>query len=215
MPCEFDHLVVACADLDLGAAWFRRLLGVEVSPGGKHATMGTHNRLLRLGARRYLELLAIDPDAPPPGRPRWFALDTDAIRERAAREPFALTWVARTEDVDATVARVPSLGQALPFTRGPYRWRLTVPADGSLLIDGVIPAVIEWNGAHPADALPDSGCEWSGLSLAHPRALEMQPVFRALEITGPIELVTGPVEIRPQIQGPSGAVQFEVRSSRF
>ena len=166
--------------------------------------MGTHNRLLRLGANAYLEVLAIDPDATAPHRPRWFELDTDAVRERAAREPFVLTWVARTDDIDAAVARVPALGQALPFTRGSYRWRLTVPADGSLVFNGVIPAVIQWNGAHPTDALPDSGCVWSGLSLAHPRALEMQPVCRALEITGPIELVSGPVEIKPEIQGPTG-----------
>lgn len=210
MPCEFDHLVVACADLDQGAEWIRRQLGVEVSAGGKHATMGTHNRLLRLGANAYLEVLAIDPDATAPHRPRWFELDTDAVRERAAREPFVLTWVARTGDIDAAVARVPALGQALPFTRGSYRWRLTVPADGSLVFNGVIPAVIQWNGAHPADALPDSGCVWSGLSLAHPRALEMQSIFRALEITGPIEVVTGPVEIALQIRGLSGAL-----SSKF
>jgi Glyoxalase-like domain len=206
--CEFDHLIVACADLDQGAAWIRRQLAVEVSSGGKHAAMGTHNRLLRLGARAYLELLAIDPDATAPHRPRWFELDTDAVRERAAREPFVLTWVARIDDIDAVVAGVPTLGQALPFTRGAYQWRLTVPTDGSLVFNGVIPAVIQWKGAHPADGLPDSGCRWSGLSLAHPRAQEMQSVFRALEITGPIELVTGTLGIRPQIQGPSGAVQF-------
>jgi hypothetical protein len=37
--------------------------------------MGTHNRLLKLGEGFYLELIAIDPQAPPPGRPRWFGLD--------------------------------------------------------------------------------------------------------------------------------------------
>ena len=201
MSCQFDHLVIACADLDQGAAWIRDRLGVEVTPGGKHAAMGTHNRVLRLGRREYLEVLAIDPDAPAPLRPRWFDLDTAAVRARATREPFVLTWVARSNDIDAAVARVPALGEALPFTRGPYRWRLTVPADGSLVFDGVVPAVIQWDGPHPADALPDSGCVWSGLSLAHPRAPEVQGIFHAVGITGLVGLVPGPVRITPQIRG--------------
>jgi glyoxalase-like protein len=204
VSCQFDHLVIACADLDQGAAWIRERLGVEVTPGGKHATMGTHNRVLRLGRREYLEVLAIDPDAPAPARPRWFDLDTAAVRERAAREPFVLTWVARSDDIDAAVARVPALGEALPYTRGPYRWRLTVPPDGSLAFNGVVPAVIQWDGPHPADALPESDCVWSGLFLAHPRAAEVPPIFHALEISGSIELVTGSVEIRPQIRGLNG-----------
>lgn len=64
-----DHLVVAAAGLDAGTAWLEAHLGVPLAPGGRHAAMGTHNRLLRLGPRLYLELIAIDPDAPArPGR---------------------------------------------------------------------------------------------------------------------------------------------------
>lgn len=37
--------------------------------------MGTHNLMLRLGDSSYLEIIAINPAAPAPGRPRWFALD--------------------------------------------------------------------------------------------------------------------------------------------
>ncbi len=45
-------------------------LGIAPGPGGVHPFMGTHNRLLRLGPRLYLELIAIDPDAPAPAQPR-------------------------------------------------------------------------------------------------------------------------------------------------
>ncbi|MEW5882401.1 MAG: VOC family protein, partial [Pseudomonadota bacterium] len=85
---EPDHLVVACADLEQGSMWAAETLGAEPQPGGKHATMGTHNRLLKLGPRVYLELLAIDPHAAPPAHPRWFSLDDPAIQARAARSPF-------------------------------------------------------------------------------------------------------------------------------
>jgi catechol 2,3-dioxygenase-like lactoylglutathione lyase family enzyme len=44
-----DHLVLAARDLDAAAAWLEDHLGVTLAAGGKHARMGTHNRLLGLG----------------------------------------------------------------------------------------------------------------------------------------------------------------------
>ena len=70
-----DHLVLAARDLDRGGAWLEDRLGVALTAGGRHSRMGTHNRLLSLGENFYLELIAIDPQAPPPDRPRWFGLD--------------------------------------------------------------------------------------------------------------------------------------------
>jgi len=155
-----DHLIVAARTLDEGAAWVRERLGVDPVPGGKHALMGTHNRLLALGAGRYLEVIAIDPEAPLPGRPRWFSLDAPAMRERLAHGPALVHWVARTADLDAAVARLPyDAGAIIELARGPYRWRITVPGEGALAAAGALPTLIEWSGpAHPANDLPDSGC---------------------------------------------------------
>lgn len=201
MRCEFDHVVVSCADLDQGADWIRAQLGVEVVPGGTHVAMGTHNRLLRLGPRAYLEVLAIDPDAQAPGRPRWFDLDSAAVRERAAGEPFVLTWVVRTDDVTAAASEVPALGEVLPFTRGQYRWRLTVPADGGLVCDGVVPAVIQWEGErHPADSLPGSGCELIGLSLTHPRIDDVRALLTRLGIPDRVDLASGPPQLTAHVR---------------
>ena len=44
--------------------------------------MGTHNRVLGMAGGMYLEVIAIDPDAAAPERPRWFGLDEPAMRER-------------------------------------------------------------------------------------------------------------------------------------
>ena len=43
-----DHLVVAARDLASGARWLEDRLGASLAPGGVHAAMGTHNRLLKL-----------------------------------------------------------------------------------------------------------------------------------------------------------------------
>lgn len=90
MKRELDHIVVAARSLEEGSAWVEAALGVKMLPGGKHALMGTHNRVLSIGNGRYLEVIAIDPEAPPPARPRWFGLDEPATRARLERGPVLL-----------------------------------------------------------------------------------------------------------------------------
>ncbi|MFN3565176.1 MAG: VOC family protein [Burkholderiaceae bacterium] len=205
---EPDHLVVACADLDQGSAWAVRALGAEPQPGGRHATMGTHNRLLKLGPRVYLELLAIDPRAAAPAHPRWFSLDDPAVQARAARAPFLLTWVASTTDIVEAVTRVPMLGEPRAFTRNAYAWRLAVTEGGALPFGGVLPSAIEWSGAHPCDALEERGCALVELCLSHPAAAGVLPLFRELRIAGPVQLRPGPKSLCAVLRTPRGMVEL-------
>jgi len=71
-PAELplDHLIVAATNLEQGVAWIEERLGAHPQPGGKHVAMGTHNALLRIGARVYLEIIAVDPTASAPQRSR-------------------------------------------------------------------------------------------------------------------------------------------------
>ena len=171
MSLALDHLVVAARTLEEGAAWLEARMGVPTVPGGRHALMGTHNRLLGLGAGAYLEIIAIDPQAPAPPRPRWFALDSPAMRSRLASGPALVHWVARTQDIDAARASTPALvGEVLALSRGDYRWRIGVPPDGALPEQGAFPTLIEWRGPHPAQRLPDLGVRLEWLAIRHPRA---------------------------------------------
>src|SRR5437868_12288896 len=63
-----DHLVVAAETLEQGEDHLESLLGARPRRAGKHVAMGTHNSVLRLGERVYLELIAIDPDGIKPDR---------------------------------------------------------------------------------------------------------------------------------------------------
>ena len=102
-----DHLVVAARTLEEGARWLEERTGVPAVPGGRHALMGTHNRLVALQGGMYLEIIAIDPQAPTPGRPRWFALDTPAMRARLEQGPALVHWVVRTPDIEVARAAAP------------------------------------------------------------------------------------------------------------
>jgi len=153
-----DHLVIAARDLEEGAAYVRDRLGADVQPGGKHATMGTHNRLLSLGGGVYLEVIAIDPDATPPSRPRWFGLDEPSTRHHLAQGPALMHWVERTDDLEAEAGRSPDDVEVLAFARGPYRWRMALTRDGSLPGGGLRPTLIQWHSGHPTAAMADSGC---------------------------------------------------------
>src|SRR5215471_8417337 len=70
-----DHLVVAAATLEQGEDYVEARVGIRPKRGGQHVAMGTHNSVLRLGERVYLEVIAVDPQGCAPAQPRWFELD--------------------------------------------------------------------------------------------------------------------------------------------
>ncbi|NJM33783.1 MAG: VOC family protein [Rhodomicrobium sp.] len=171
MPaCELDHIVIGAATLDQGVAFIRDRLGVEIGPGGRHDLMGTHNRLMRIAPNSYLEVIAIDPDAAPLTRRRWFEFDEPAMRASLETSPRIVTWVARSYDIVAALqASAVPLGPAIPASRGHLSWRITVPEDGHLPGGGTIPHLIEWDGGlRPWEAMTDVGCRFEELILEHP-----------------------------------------------
>ncbi len=213
---ELDHIVIAAASLDAGVAWVEEKLGAAPVPGGQHAAMGTHNALLRLGARCYLEVIAIDPAGQPPSRPRWFSLDEPDMQARLAASPALITWVVRTPSLAAACARVPDLGEIMPMTRNAFRWKISVPDSGVLAWGGILPTAIQWEEGddgtvrHPCDVLPDSGCELASLRLSHPAAVlgtsGVVALFRELKIAGPVDLKSGPKSLEAVIRSPNGEV---------
>lgn len=205
---RIDHLVLGCADLAAGAAFVRERFGADVQPGGKHPLMGTHNALLKLGPRTYLELMAIDPGAPAQ-RPRWFGLDTAAVRARIARGPCLLTWVAACTDVAGAAALDAGFGEVIAASRGAFSWRITVPADGRPAFDGALPTLIQWDGdAHPCDGLDDRGCALRELELRHPQAARLRPLLDALHVDGPLSLLPGEAALAARIATPRGPVEL-------
>lgn len=209
---ELDHIVVAARTLDEGAAWIEHRLGVPTVPGGKHAFMGTHNRLLFLGPGRYLELIAVDPEAEPPPRPRWFGLDAPETIERLEQGPALIHWVVRTDDIGSAIAAT-ALGrpEILALSRGSYRWKIGVPPSGSLALGGIAPTAIQWQGAHPSGELPESGCRLEALVLRHAEAAHTLHVLRqaGLSPDEPVEPRSDGAGLEARIRTPRGIVELE------
>jgi hypothetical protein len=184
---RLDHLAVSALTLDEGVAAVEAALGVALAPGGKHAHMSTHNRLLGLGDV-YLEVIATDPAAPAPVWPRWFDLDH-------FRGPARLTnWIAACNDLDAELAlSPPDTGIPMALERGDLRWRMAVPANGRLPYDSCFPALISWQGPlHPAALLPDMGVRLVRLEIGHPDAVALTNHMKT-RLTDPrVVFVTAP-----------------------
>lgn len=178
-----DHLVVAAATLAAGIDYVADLTGIAATIGGKHATMGTHNALVKLGDRAFIEIIAIDPTGARPTQPRWFDLDTVAMRGEIAEQPTLIHWVARTHDIERAVAACPvPLGTIHAVSRGDYRWRITIPDDGSRPGKGVVPTLIQWDvPTHPAERLPASNVTLAQFAASHP---EPAPIRAALAKLG-------------------------------
>ena len=178
-----DHLVVAATTLAEGIEYVGDLTGSVPRPGGRHAAMGTHNALLRLGERFYLEVIAVDPDGAKPARPRWFDLDHPTLVAALAEGPRLVHWVARTDDIARAAPSCPiALGPVHPMARSDYRWRITIPDDGARPGRGLVPTLIQWDvSQHPADALPPAPVTLVQLAGEHP---DPGPVRAALAALG-------------------------------
>ena len=179
-----DHLVVAARSLAEGLAWCEARFGLRPEAGGQHRFMGTHNRIFSIASmafpRAYLEIIAIDPAAPAPGRARWFDLDAPAMQSALMHGPRLVAWVARCTDIAAARAALLAggidCGAVLEAERatpnGLLRWQISVRADGRRPLGGAAPALIEWGAAHPTDALGETGVTALTLRLSGwPKAL--------------------------------------------
>ena len=185
-PLSLDHLAVAAPTLAAGRAHVEAALGLAPGPGGRHARYATHNLLLGLGAAEYLEVIATDPEAPAPGRARWFGLDQPPAM------PMLRGWVCRTRDLDALLPHLPGAPEVVSLSRGALSWRMALSRDGALPFGGCFPLVIDWgDSAHPARTLPDPGARLRHLALRHPDAAALRAALAPLLDDARVSVETG------------------------
>lgn len=103
VPPLLDHVLLGCSDLERGIAFVEGRIGVRAAFGGVHPGRGTQNALLSLGGRRYLEIIAPDPQQ---------ASAKLANNLRELNEPRLVGWAAHPGNLDQFANRLHSAGIA-------------------------------------------------------------------------------------------------------
>lgn len=188
---HLDHLVLVCPDLDAGARRFEALTGVHPRFGGAHAGGRTHNALVRIGTRCYLEILA--PTGPPNAEDDlWcrIAHTTHELRvlTYCLRSPRPLSDLAAlARDRGWSDAKVAANGRTTPDGVA-LHWQWLAPkVDG---LDLAFPFFIDWlDSPHPADMLKRAGdsetLALQEFTVTHPEATRLQAILA--EIGTPID----------------------------
>src|ERR1700686_4833333 len=86
-PSLLDHILLGAASLEVGIAFVEHFTGVSAALGGVHPGRGTWNALLSVGNRRYLEIIAPDPEQSAVNNPLVSSL-------RSIHEPRLVGWAA-------------------------------------------------------------------------------------------------------------------------
>jgi len=202
-----DHLVFGVPDLARGIELLEHRTGVRARFGGQHPGRGTHNALMSLGGRQYLEIIAIDP----------MQVEASSLHFPELKhlsEPRLIAWAVAVEDLVETARR--ATAQNID-TIGPLAGS-RAQADGSLLswqtlrLSGPrtegLPFFIEWQKgtAHPSQHSP-SGCTLASFEVEHTDILWMRHTLKGLGVDA--NVVPSPtVRLKARLQTPNGEVEL-------
>ena len=204
-----DHITITTPTLEAGAKFVEKALGAMPQRGGEHPKMGTHNLFLRLGDSTFLEIIACNPNAKKPEKPRWFALD-DINKDTL---PQLKTWVARTENIHSVLeSSSEPLGEIESMSRGGSNWLITIPRNGSIPFNGGAPALIQWQmKEHPAQNLKDFGLSLSKLQICHPEPERLAKLLGSINLKDKIDILHGvETKLTAFIDTPNGIREINV-----
>lgn len=157
MMTRFDHTVIAVRDLEAAISTYRAL-GFEVSPGGHHTGLGTHNAIIRFGLD-YLELLSVSDrvEAEQGGG----VSGTTLLDFLEKREGGLVGYALATDDIEQEAERFHRTGL---LAQGPFAMQRMRP-DGrllswSLLVPGSVPWRRPWPFFIHWDVPDEQRLEW-------------------------------------------------------
>jgi Glyoxalase-like domain len=185
---KLDHLTVIAPTLKEGVSHVRACLDLDVPFGQRHGYMGTHNHLLQLGGSVYLEIVAADPEAERPIRPRWFNLDNpQAVRRDWDAGRRLRGWVGNADPIDTVlIGREGIFGTRVSLPWSDPSFDFAIPDDGTLPLDGAAPSVIGRRGKPRSMAnMADLGARLLSFAIEHPNAGAISELYHVLDIDHP------------------------------
>jgi Glyoxalase-like domain len=205
VPELLDHILLGCNDLRRGIDFVEQHTGVRAVFGGAHPGRGTRNALLSLGERRYLEIIAPDPDQPD-------VKDALPLHLRKLSDPQIVGWAAHPGDLSSLAEKLRNAGVAFegpsPGSRKRpdgrvLQWQtLTLKDNPSRLL----PFFIEWSAdsLHPSADAP-GGCRLIGFEAVTLEPDHLAKTAALLLLDLPIAKGAKP-QLRATIAGPKGSL---------
>jgi hypothetical protein len=204
-----DHLVYGVTNLAEGIDVIERQTGVRPCFGGRHPGRGTHNALLSLGHRQYLEIIALDPE-----QPGTSASDLLFPELRQLRKPSFLAWAISVVNIDDVLEEMRSsnlqaigpLDGARARTDGSVlSWKTLRVAAPSIAL---APFFIAWDttAVHPGEDSP-AGCKLLSFQVEHTHPDRLAHILghRASEV----RIAAGPrSRLLARIATPKGEVEL-------
>ena len=148
---KLDHIVFGSSTLEEGTEFVENILQAKLSDIGYHKDMGTHNRVIRISERVYLEVIAIDPKISNLNKKKWFNLDNSSLQSKLKKLPQIIGFVI--ENNDTSISKYYD-----PFflaSRDSYKWQFAMPTfknnilESKIIEAGIIPSLISWKSKKP------------------------------------------------------------------
>ena len=148
---KLDHIVFGSRTLEEGTVFVENILQAKLSDIGYHKDMGTHNRVIRISEKVYLEVVAIDPKRKNLKNRKWFNLENSNLQSKLKKSPQIIGYVIENNDSIITKYYDPFF----EASRDRYKWKFAMPIFNNEILDseiiqaGMIPSLISWKSEKP------------------------------------------------------------------
>ena len=148
---KLDHIVFGSSTLEEGTEFVENILQAKLSDIGYHKDMGTHNRVIRISERVYLEVIAIDPKISNLNKRKWFNLDNSSLQSKLKKKPQIIGYVIENNDMSINKYYDPFF----LASRDSYKWQFAMPTfennilESKIIEAGIIPSLISWKSKKP------------------------------------------------------------------
>ena len=187
---NLDHIVFGSFTLEEGTKFVENILQAKLSDIGYHKDMGTHNRVIRISERVYLEVIAIDPKSSNLSNKKWFNLDNSKLQFKLKQSPQIIGYVIENNNMNISKYYDPFFESS----RDIYEWQFAMPTFNNNILDreiieaGMIPSLISWKSDKPVYQMKKNQFELISLEI---RLSESQKYFNTFfKSFGEIEYVS-------------------------
>ena len=187
---SLDHIVIGSFTLEEGTKFVENILQAKLSEIGYHKDIGTHNRVIRISEKVYLELISIDPKTNKLNNRKWFNLDNSKLQSKLKKSPQVIGYVIENDDMNITKYYDPFFESS----RDIYKWQFAMPTfnknilDSEIIEEGMIPSLISWKSDKPVYQMKKNQFELISLEIELSKSQEHFNTF--FKTFGQIEYVS-------------------------